>query len=392
MGKVRICHLDERTALEKLRADFERMHPTLHMSRIEVDGESTLRSGHGGMRTFWLYSGEGEVFLPEGCRSKEGDGTLLPPSYRAEGMDHELAERLEYLAAHLGSVTSPARDAVEAILARRRGEAYVGDYAGDLWKLCQIAGPWSEDRDTLNAIEYLFRVYRDCGYSVKTESSYEPVMAGDQLVVAGDEELTVRGRFTCLSFEKVDRLSRHVAPAMRLRYLRDSAGGCNFSFDPFRRLPLTWHVNLKGETGDGLNFVNSHVVNIAEETSPTHFHPSTPIGGGEPQTEMYLVLDPKDYHLHTYGRNARLVTYPDLHDLTRFEIHELKPGDFVYIPAGTGHRGMDVFVNVLTVPGFKPLNEYYIDREIQDRTGDAAPYNNNLLDLRNYEAIEPLLG
>ena len=40
----------------------------------------------------------------------------------------------------------------------------------------------------------------------------------------------------------------------------------------------------------------------------------------------------------------------------------------IYIPPGTGHRGLDVFVNVLTIPGFKPHNEYYLDRDIRDTT------------------------
>ena len=52
---------------------------------------------------------------------------------------------------------------------------------------------------------------------------------------------------------------------------------------------------------------------------------------------------------------------------------------FIYIPPGTGHRGLDVFVNVLTIPGFKPHNEYYIDRDIRDTTGGSVPYNENLL-------------
>ena len=64
---------------------------------------------------------------------------------------------------------------------------------------------------------------------------------------------------------------------------------------------------------------------------------------------------------------------------------------FVYIPPGTGHRGLDVFVNVLTVPGFKPHNEYYLDRDIHDTTGGAVPFNENLLGAKNYARIEDLL-
>ena len=178
---------------------------------------------------------------------------------------------------------------------------------------------------------------------------------------------------------------------MRLRYLKDSSGGCNFDFDPFRRLPLTWYWNLPGEEGDGLNFVNSHVVNIAQETSPTHFHPPQPIGGGAAQNEMYLVLDPATYGINTYGRTARLLTFPDLRNLKQVESHSLAPGDLVYIPAGTGHRGMDAFVNVITLPGFKPYNEFYIDQDIFEAAGDTVPSNRSLFHIRNYATIDAVL-
>ena len=145
--------------------------------------------------------------------------------------------------------------------------------------------------------------------------------------------------------------------------------------------------------GDGLNWVNSHVVNIPKETSPTHFHPPKGIGaaGGIPQREMYLTLDPAAYQLNTWGRAAALLTFPDLLDLHCCQQHPLEPGMFIYIPPGTGHRGLDVFVNVLTIPGFKPHNEYYIDRDIRDATAGAVPYNENLLDAKNYARIEDLL-
>ena len=199
--------------------------------------------------------------------------------------------------------------------------------------------------------------------------------------------------FVCLALENVAVHGRHVSAVRRLRYLADTAGGCNPDFDPFRRLPLTWYYNYPGESNDGLNWVNSHVVNIPSETSPAHFHPPKAIGGGGgiPQSEMYLVLDPQAYQLNTWGRTASLITFADLRDLRRYEQHSLAPGRFVYIPPGTGHRGLDVFVNVLTIPGFKPHNEYYIDRDIRDTTDGKSPYNENLLESKNYTRIEELL-
>ena len=48
-------------------------------------------------------------------------------------------------------------------------------------------------------------------------------------------------------------------------------------------------------------------------------------------------------------------------------------------------------VNVITVPGFKPRNEYYIDEDVMEATGGKAPYNENLLGLKNYRKMEDLL-
>jgi hypothetical protein len=150
-------------------------------------------------------------------------------------------------------------------------------------------------------------------------------------------------------------------------------------------------MNYPGESGDGLNWVNSHVVNIPQETSPTHFHPPRPVGGGAAQAELYLVLDPQAYELGTWGRAASLIVFPELHDLSKHEEIPLTPGMLVYIPPGTGHRGLDAFVNVLTIPGFKPHNEYYIDRDLRDLGGGKSPYNSSLLEAKNYGKIEDLL-
>jgi hypothetical protein len=127
-----------------------------------------------------------------------------------------------------------------------------------------------------------------------------------------------------------------------------------------------------------VNVVNSHVVNIAMETSRTQYHPVDPVGGGMPQSEMYLVLDPRSHGLKTYGRTPSLVTFPDIEDLSRYQETPLTPGSTVYIRPGTGHRGLNAFVNVITLPGFKPRNEIYLDQRIKDDTGGTAPYNGEL--------------
>ncbi|MBI4556339.1 MAG: hypothetical protein HY706_02030 [Candidatus Hydrogenedentes bacterium] len=392
MPEVRVCRLRDPSGFNGFCQEFDQVHAGLHLDHLHVDSkELSLRSDFGGMKLLWLYDGEGEVFLPKGYRTKEGDGHRLPSEYEPEPADPGLLATLDFLEQALPRVLPTAQPPIQSILSRRLDGSYVGDFAGDLWKLAHVPPPWSADSTVVGAIRKLQLTYRDAGYSIKNTESYERIMEGDQLAVAGNESLTVRGNFACLTLERIDRTVRHVSSAMRLRFLRDSSGGCNPDFDPFRRLPLTWHMNLPNESGDGVNFANSHVVNIPKETSPTHFHPREPVAGGAPQTEMYLVLDASAYGLHTFGRRSELLVYPELRDLSRCQAIVLEPGHFVYIPPGTGHRGLDVFVNVITVPGFKPHNEFYLDQEIKDAAANRSPYNGNLLGLKNYQSLADLI-
>jgi len=390
-GRIRLAHVDDAKAFAAVRDVFEEDHPGLKLTIVEVDGPTTLRAEHGGMRVFWLDRGSGEVRVRKGYRTQEGDGQPLPGDYRPDPLDASFAETLAVLRDGVDSVSDAAAVPVRAVVKRWKDGAFVGDYAGDLWKLEQIRRPWSSDPKVEAAVASLFRVYRQRGFSTKQVDSWERLMEGDQLIACAEESVEVRGRFRCLALENVRRKQSHVSAVRRLRYLVDSAGGCNPDFDPFRRLPLTWYVNLPGEPGDGLNWVNSHVVNIPKETSPSHVHPPKALAGGIPQSEMYLVLNPQTYRLNTWGRKASILLFPDLRDLTRYEQHSLEPGMFVYIPPGTGHRGLDVFVNVLTVPGFKPNNEFYIDRDIRDLGQGRSPYNEALLGAKNYPRIEDLL-
>jgi len=391
-ARVLVSQLGDKKQFTEIKTLFEGENPEIRFTLAKVDGAATLRCEHGGMRVFWLFQGQGEVLLPKGYRTQEGDGRPLPGEYKPDKIGPVFAETLGVLKNGLAKVASPADTPVRRILKRWKGDTFVGDYAGELWSLEHSARPWSSDKEVEAAIGSLSGIYREQGYSTKQSNSYEPILSGDQLIACGDQEIKVRGEFVCLAFENVTRNKSHVSAARRLRYLLDSPGGCNPDFDPFRRLPLTWYMNYPGESGDGLNWVNSHVVNIPKESSPTHFHPPKSIGGpGLPQREMYLVLDPRVWQLNTWGRSASLLTYPDLRDLRRFQQHELVPGMFIYIPPGTGHRGLDVFVNVLTVPGFKPHNEYYIDRDIRDASNGKAPYNENMIAAKNYARIEELL-
>ena len=120
-------------------------------------------------------------------------------------------------------------------------------------------------------------------------------------------------------------------------------------------------------------------------------HPPEPIGGGQPQFELYFALDPAQWRLGTAGRVARLYTFPAIGDWSRYEVTDLTPGTIALIPAGTGHRGCDVFAHIVTLPGFKPGNELYLDRAIRDATAGASPHNPALAAAESASAPPSLL-
>jgi len=301
----------------EIKRQLEQAYTGLTLSHVEVNGEAALRSEHGGMRVCWIFEGNGEVFLPQGYRTQEGDGAPLPADYQPEPPDPEFLETLRFIDQSRGSFSPDAWANIQLILDRRtRDGGFIGEIAAYLWNLEHTARPWSND-----------------------------------------------------------------------------AGGCSFDFEPYRRLPLTWYLSEPGEQGDGINFVNSHVVNIPQELSSTHFHPPIVLErGGIPQAEMYLVLDPETCGIDDKGRQPGILLFPDLRDLTQYEKLDLQPGDLVLIPPGVGHRGLDVFVNVLTIPGFKPHHEFYIDQHILDATGGATPYNEAGLVRKNIDDIDEYLA
>lgn len=383
----------ENPQFHEIKSQLEQAYPELVISHTEITGEATLQSEHGGMRVFWIFEGNGEVFLPQGYRTQEGDGAPLPAEYQPNSADPEFLKTLRFIDERRGSFHPDAWTSIQLILDRRtRDGGFIGDIAAYLWNLEHTARPWSNDLEVESAVESLYAIYQKQGCSVKQADSWEPIQSGDQLVACGADAVRVRGTFKCLTLEDKSRKQSHISTARRLPFLLDTAGGCSFDFEPYRRLPLTWYVSKPDEHGDGVNFVNSHVVNIPQELSSTHFHPPIVLErGGIPQAEMYLVLDPRTCGIDDKGRKPGILLFPDLRDLSRYEKIDLVPGDLVLIPPGVGHRGLDVFVNVLTIPGFKPHNEFYIDQHILDATGGQAPYNEAGLIRRNLENIADYL-
>ena len=354
-------HIEDEVSLGPVSDLFALWNPGLRFGTASLSQEETWTCSPGA-RVCWIQDGTGEVFLPAGYRTKEGDGEPLPESYRPEPARPEWLEAVLYAQSQLGSLRGEPRNAVQRICSRMRGDVYVGDAANELWTWIEHHGeaPGEKFADFIALFE---RIYDSVGFSRKLVSSWEPVQAGDQ-ILGGADPLRVRGNFRYWFIDTPAPLT-HISALRRLRYLKDTAGGCNFQFDAFRRMSLTYYAN-RGVTSanpDGVNQLNSHFVNIAAETSRAHYHPRVAIGGGKPQSEMYLVMDPSVYGLSTYGRKASVTLYPEVeganaHLAERADI-PLRVGSVVYITPGTGHRGVDVFANVLVLPAYKPKNQFF---------------------------------
>ena len=50
---------------------------------------------------------------------------------------------------------------------------------------------------------------------------------------------------------------------------------------------------------------------------------------------------------------------------------------------GTGHRGANLLANVITLPGFKPRNEWYIDKKIKRLYKGKVPYNQYMIEVKS---------
>ena len=352
-------HIDAPATLDGLRELFAAHNPGLRIGCRTQCGAGAWQ----GSRVCWIQDGAGEVLLPAGYRTKEGDGAPLPPVYRPEPAPPEWIEAVHYAATRVDCFRGDLRTAVEGICSRLRGEAYIGDAANNLWAWLEYGGAAPDPRFAA-CMDLFARIYDRVGYSVKQETGWEPVQPGDQIVATG-EPLAVRGDFRYW-FIETPRPVTHVSALRRLRYLKDTAGGCNFQFDAFRRMSLTWYAGrgVTPDNPDGINQLNSHYVNIARETSRAHYHPRVAVGGGKPQGELYLVLDPGIYNLNTYGRAACIQLWPDVEganaDLRQVRELPLRPGSVVYITPGSGHRGIDVFANIVVLPGYKPRNQYFL--------------------------------
>ena len=387
MPEVIVGRVDDPPTWTAAVQAFREWNPGYTLGQGSVGGaaETLLTPTPGAVRYCWLFDGRGEVWLPTGYRTQEGDGVGLPAAYRPDPLAPEVRDALATLRAALatadGAIPEGVRAPLTAIMERwQQPAAFVGNVDGEVWRLLEsgIAPERWLDGAPGAALRWLAARTETLGWPTKQEGSWEPVGVGDQLVVRADAPLRLRGSLRYWWIEDLAPAARPEAAVRRLRYLKDTAGGCAPGFDAFRRLPLTWSADL-GAAGpasvDGHNRVNCHALHIGAELSRTHYHPQEPIGGGRPQFELYFALDPAQWRLGTAGRAACLYTFPTIGAWSHYEATGLTPGTIALIPAGTGHRGCDVFAHIVTVPGFKPGNELYLDRAIRDATAGVAPHN-----------------
>ena len=364
MPDVVVGHIENPASLKPVFAAFERDHSGFKIGRGHFEGgEGELTAEYGGVRYIWVNHGVGELLLELGYRTQEGDGERLPSFYQADECDDETWSILGTFADNLDTIHEQIRPPVEIILSRISGRTLVGDIAGDIRLLVGSGIPpneWATRPKVRRAFDILLESYSIIGWSTKQTTSFESIWPGDQLIVEPDEVLPVSGNFRYWWVEDTNSFMTHLTKTRRLRHLRNIVDGRDAEPGDFHRLSAAWHCNTEIEDNpDGVNSVNSRVVNMSAEHSKPHYHPATPIGGGKPQHEIYFALDPEVYALNTCGRKSYLHTFPDFRNPRRYNQIPLEPGSVAYIPPDTMHRAVDVLVNTVALPGFKPFNEIH---------------------------------
>lgn len=373
MQDVVVGHIEQSESLESVFTAFERDHAGFKIGCGYFKGdEGELTAEYEGVRYIWIDRGVGEVLLELGYRTQEGDGERLPAFYEPDECDAETWSILGTFADNLDTLEGQIRSPVEAILGRISGRTLVGDIAGDIRSLVESRLPpkeWSTRPKVRRAFEILLEGFSTIGWSTKQIASFEEVLPGDQLIVEPDDSLRLRGNFRYWWIEDTNGFMTHLTKTRRLRYLRNIADGRDSESNNFHRLSAAWHCNTEIEDSpDGVNSVNSCVTHITAERSQLHYHPATPIGGGKPQHELYFALDPNAYAPNMSGKKSYLHTFPDLQNLMKYDEIPLEPGNVVYVPPNTVHRAIDVLVNNVALPGFKPFNEIYLDpRQIEKK-------------------------
>ena len=199
---------------------------------------------------------------------------------------------------------------------------------------------------------------------------------GDVVLLRPHQTLSCESPLTLLAFTVPEPIPEGLPSFVRPDWdprITDTPGGCATETGAYRRILLTW---LESNGPYVYRALNAHRVRITDSFS--HYHP---IEGGF--DELYLVQMARP--------GARIVTSEEVEWIERplevdrgrarglLKARPLEPGDLVYLPRGTMHRGSGgALVQVITVPGFRPGAEIGVDhhlRAIAERTGVPLPYH-----------------
>lgn len=206
-------------------------------------------------------------------------------------------------------------------------------------------------------------VQKGGGTASLTDEGASKISVGDIIYLDKGERVSTDSLIDYLVFTVPQPMPAEIPAFIRPDWdenITDTPGGCATETNAYRRILLTW----KGEVGPYLyHALNAHRVRIMD--SFTHYHPEE--GGFD---EFYLVQMAMPKAKLITSPHVDLITHPDIvtsdqaDDL--LETTDLNVGDFVYLPRGIIHRGLDgVLAQVITVPGFIPGSEIGVDHHLR---------------------------
>ena len=263
MPEVIVGRVDDPPSWLAAVQSFREWNPgyTLGQGAVGDTAEALLTATPGAVRYCWLFDGRGEVWLPPATGPKKATvrGCLQPivpirwllrpatPSPRS-------ARRWPRpMASSRRGCASP----FSAIMERwqRQPAAFVGNVDGEVWRLLesgiapeQMAGRDAGGRAALaRRADGDARLVHQAGRLLGNGRRRRPADRARRCAAPSPRDrCATGGSRTSL------RQPGPQAAVRRLRYLKDTAGGCAPGFDAFRRLPLTWSADLGSDEPDNV--------------------------------------------------------------------------------------------------------------------------------------------
>ena len=134
--------LSDADAVARLEKRIQQDHPNVDFGVVDVASPTTLTSPENAVTFWFLFKGKGEILLPAGYRTQEGDGAFFSSGYQTDATPADLAEKLALFEKKFDTIVTPVQTPVRAILDRATAgkdadgnPAFAGDVCGELWKL-----------------------------------------------------------------------------------------------------------------------------------------------------------------------------------------------------------------------------------------------------------------